>query len=139
VLNRIIVIGRLTRDPELRYTSGGIAVATFTVAVDRTFTNQQGQRETDFIPVVVWRKQAEVCANHLNKGRLVAVDGRLQIRSYETAEGQRRTVSEIVADNVRFLDWPQDGGGGGGGGRGGSESSGRGEDEPEFLDDDVPF
>ncbi|HHT49046.1 MAG TPA: single-stranded DNA-binding protein [Firmicutes bacterium] len=103
-MNHVIIIGRLTRDPELRYTPNGIAVANFTVAVDRPYTNQAGERETDFIPVVVWQKLAETCANHLHKGRLVAVDGRLQIRSYETQDGQRRRVAEVVAANVQFLD-----------------------------------
>jgi single-strand DNA-binding protein len=108
MLNRVILIGRLTRDPELRYTPNGIAVASFGIAVERPFTNQQGEREVDFINIVVWRKQAENCANHLGKGRLVAIEGRLQVRSYENAEGQKRTVSEVVADSVQFLDWPKD-------------------------------
>ncbi|HBT19852.1 MAG TPA: single-stranded DNA-binding protein [Peptococcaceae bacterium] len=108
MLNRIILIGRLTQDPELRYTGSGVAVSTFTLAVDRPFTNQQGERETDFIRIVVWRKLAEICANNLEKGRLVAVEGRLQIRSYENQEGQKRQAAEVVADNVRFLDRPKD-------------------------------
>ena len=83
MLNTVILIGRLVRDPELRYTTSGAAVANFTLAVDRPFTNQQGQREADFIDIVTWRKLAETCGNHLGKGRLVAVEGRLQIRSYE--------------------------------------------------------
>jgi single-strand DNA-binding protein len=103
-MNHVILIGRLTRDPELRYTPNGVAVANFTLAVDRTFTNQAGEREADFIPIVVWQKLAETCANHLHKGRLVAVDGRLQIRSYETQDGQKRRVAEVVAANVQFLD-----------------------------------
>ncbi|MBA2133087.1 single-stranded DNA-binding protein [Capillibacterium thermochitinicola] len=103
-MNHVILIGRLTRDPELRYTPNGVAVANFTLAVDRPFSNQEGAREADFIPVVVWQKLAETCANHLHKGRLVAVDGRLQIRSYETQDGQRRRVAEVVAANVQFLD-----------------------------------
>jgi len=100
LLNRVILIGRLTQDPELRYTQNGTAVASFTVAVNRKFKRD----EADFIPVVVWNKPAENCANYLGKGRLVAVEGRLQIRSYETQDGQRRRVSEIVADEVKFLD-----------------------------------
>lgn len=107
MLNRVILIGRLTRDPELRYTASGVAVTSFTLAVDRNFVNQQGERGTDFIRVTVWRKLAETCANHLGKGRLVAVEGRLQTRTYE-AEGQKRTATEVVADDVRFLDWPKD-------------------------------
>jgi single-strand DNA-binding protein len=99
-MNRVILIGRLTRDPELRYTPNGAAVATFTVAVDRKFN----RNEADFIPIVVWNKTAENCANYLGKGRLVAIDGRLQIRTYETQEGQKRWVTEVVAEDVRFLD-----------------------------------
>jgi single-strand DNA-binding protein len=109
MLNRIILIGRLVRDPELRYTPNGVATCSFSLAVDRPFVNQKGERETDFIDIVSWRKLAETCASHLGKGRLVAVEGRLQIRSYETAEGQKRKVSEVVADDVRFLDWPDKG------------------------------
>ena len=108
MLNNITLIGRLTRDPDLKYTESGIAVVNFSLAVERSFTNKQGEREVDFIDIVVWRKQAESCANHLGKGRLVAVEGRLQIRSYETNEGQKRKVAEVVANNVRFLDWPKD-------------------------------
>lgn len=108
MLNRIVLIGRLTRDPELRYTPSGVAVASFSLAVDRPFANQQGERETDFIDIVVWRKLAETVSGHLQKGRLVAVQGRLQIRSYETQDGQRRKAAEVVADDVRFLDRPRD-------------------------------
>ena len=104
MLNRVILIGRLTRDPELRYTPSGVAVAQFTLAVDRPFTNQQNQRETDFIPIVTWRTLAETCANYLRKGRLAAVEGRIQVRSYDNSEGRRVYVTEVVADNVRFLD-----------------------------------
>lgn len=105
MLNRIILIGRLTRDPELRYTpANGVAVATFTLAVNRRFSQPGQQREADFIPVVVWKAQAENCAKFLGKGSLVAVEGRLQIRSYEDREGQKRTVAEVVAERVQFLD-----------------------------------
>jgi single-strand DNA-binding protein len=104
VLNRIVLIGRLTRDPELRYVPSGHPVASFTLAVDRPFANQQGDRDTDFIDIVAWRKLAEQVSQHLSKGRLVAVEGRLQIRSYETQDGQKRRVAEVVADGVRFLD-----------------------------------
>lgn len=104
MLNRIILIGRLTADPELRYTPNGVAVATLTLAVDRQRSNQMGEKETDFIPIVVWQKTAELCAQYLRKGRLAAVDGRLQLRSYENKEGQRVRVAEVVAENVRFLD-----------------------------------
>lgn len=109
MLNRVILIGRLTRDPELRYTPNGVPTARFTLAVDRPFVDSQGQRGTDFIDIGTWRKLAETVANHLNKGRLVAVEGRLEIRSYEDRQGIRRKAAEVVADNVRFLDWPKDG------------------------------
>lgn len=104
MLNRIILIGRLTRDPELRYVPSGHPVASFSLAVDRPFANQQGERETDFIDIVAWRKLADQVSQHLSKGRLVAVEGRLQIRSYETQDGQKRKATEVVADAVRFLD-----------------------------------
>lgn len=105
MLNRIVLIGRLTKDPELKYTpANGVAVATFTLAVNRRFAQQGQQKETDFIPIVVWRAQAENCAKFLGKGSLVAVEGRLQLRSYEDREGQRRTATEVVADSVQFLD-----------------------------------
>lgn len=104
MLNRIVLIGRLTRDPELRYTANGVAVTTFALAVDRPYTNNQGERETDFINIVTWRGLAETCANYLKKGRLTAVEGRLQIRNYENNEGKKVYVSEVVADNVRFLE-----------------------------------
>ncbi|QSO50888.1 single-stranded DNA-binding protein [Alicyclobacillus curvatus] len=104
MLNRVILIGRLTQDPELRYTGSGTAVASFTLAVDRMRASQSGERETDFINIVVWQKQAELCAQYLHKGRLAAVDGRLQIRSYENREGQKVRVAEVVAETVRFLD-----------------------------------
>lgn len=104
MINRVVLIGRLTRDPELRYTPNGVAVTRFTLAVDRPFTNQQGNREADFIRIVTWRQLAELCANYLKKGSLAGVDGRLQISSFDNKEGQRVTMSEVVADNVRFLD-----------------------------------
>lgn len=138
MLNQVVLIGRLTKDPELRYTPGGKAVATLRLAVDRGTNNAQGEKETDFIDVVVWEKQAENVANYLQKGRLVAVTGRLQIRQYETQEGQKREKAEVVAGNVRFLDrgdQPAGGQGGGGGARTGSMGH-----QPTFDDDDdVPF
>jgi single-strand DNA-binding protein len=102
--NRIVLIGRLTRDPELRYLPSGAPVAGFTLAVDRPFKNQAGERETDFVTITTWRKLAEQASRYLDKGRLVAVEGRLQIRSYEAQDGQRRKVAEVVADGIRFLD-----------------------------------
>lgn len=104
MLNRVILVGNLTRDPELRYTSnGGVAVVRFTVAVNRRFTNQQGEREADFINIVAWRNLAENCGNYLRKGSLVAIEGRIQTRSYENQEGRTVYVTEVVADDVRFL------------------------------------
>jgi len=103
-MNKTILIGRLTKDPEIRYLTNGAAVTTFTVAVSRNYTNQQGEREADFIPVVVWRNLAETCAKYLNKGRMVAVFGRIQTRNFEGKDGQRRYVTEVVADEVQFLD-----------------------------------
>lgn len=101
MLNRVVLIGRLTKDPDLRYTPAGHAVCRFTLAVDRAFSQED---EADFIPIVTWRKTAEACANYLRKGRLTAVDGRIQVRSYENEEGRRIYVTEVVADNVRFLE-----------------------------------
>lgn len=108
MLNKIILIGRLTRDPELRYTTNGIAVAKFNLAVDRPQYNKEREKETDFIDIIVWQRLAEICANNLGKGRLVAVDGRLQIRSYDDNQGVRRRVAEVVAESVKFLDYPKD-------------------------------
>ena len=103
MMNKAILIGRLTRDPELRTASNDISVTSFTIAVDRNFNNQQGEKETDFIPVVAWRKLAETCAKYLAKGRLVAVSGRIQVRSYEGKDG-KRYITEVVADEVQFLE-----------------------------------
>jgi single-strand DNA-binding protein len=135
MLNQVVLIGRLTHDPELRYTAGsGVPVATFSLAVNRPFTNQQGERDTDFIKIVTWRKQAENCANYLKKGSMAAVTGRLQIRSYEDNEGIKRKVSEVVADNVTFLersrgsDQPQS-----------DEFDSKGAEDIEISEDDVPF
>lgn len=134
MLNTIVLIGRLTRDPDLRYTPSGTAVCSFSLAVDRPFTNQQGEKETDFIDIVVWRQQAELVAQHMRKGRLVAAQGRLQIRSYEDRDGNKRKAAEVVADTVRFLDSPRRDGAGAPG-----KTSAPG--EAEFGDDerDVPF
>lgn len=103
MLNKVVLIGRLTKDPELMYTPNGVAYMNFYLAVNRNFTNNKGEREADFIPVQVWRKQAENCAKYLGKGRLVAVSGRIQTRSYEQ-DGQRRYTWKVVADEVKFLD-----------------------------------
>lgn len=104
MINRVVLVGRLTKDPEFRTTPSGVSIANFTLAVNRTFTNAQGEREADFINVVVFRKQAENVNNYLFKGHLAGVDGRIQSRSYENKEGQRVFVTEVVADNVQFLE-----------------------------------
>lgn len=102
-MNKVILIGRLTADPELRYTTSGKAVCSFTLAVDRPFRSQSGEREADFINIVVWDKPAENVAQYMTKGRQVAVDGRLQVRSYDGNDGQRHWRTEVVADRVEFL------------------------------------
>lgn len=141
MLNRVVLIGRLTWDPELRYTANGVAVASFRLAVERPFTNQQGEREADFIDIVVWRQQAENVANYMKKGRMVAVEGRLQVRNYENQEGRKVRVSEVVADNVRFL--PTGGSGGQGGNPAYEGGSGfqndRGSSNDPFADDGKPI
>lgn len=134
-MNHIVLIGRLTRDPELRYTPNGVAVANFDLAVDRPIPNQNGERETDFIRIIAWQKQAEVCANYLKKGRLTAVEGRLQIRNYETQDGQKRRVAEVVANHVQFLERQREDNALGKDSR--SDSFG---DGPEGINlDDLPF
>ncbi|MCD8510951.1 MAG: single-stranded DNA-binding protein [Bacillus sp. (in: Bacteria)] len=112
MINRVVLVGRLTKDPELRYTGSGVAVATFTIAVNRPFSNQQGDREADFINCVIWRKPAENVANYLKKGSLAGVEGRIQTRSYDNNEGRRVFVTEVVADSVQFLE-PRNASGGG--------------------------
>ncbi|KAA8747139.1 single-stranded DNA-binding protein [Paenibacillus sp. UASWS1643] len=129
MLNRSILIGRLTRDPELRYTPAGVAVTQFTLAVDRPFTSN-GEKEADFIPIVTWRQLAETSANYLRKGRLCAIEGRIQVRNYENNEGKRVYVTEVIADNVRFLE------------RGEQQESTQNRDEGkpiDIADDDLPF
>ncbi|MGA9172965.1 MAG: single-stranded DNA-binding protein [Thermoactinomyces sp.] len=104
MINRVILVGRLTRDPELRYTPSGVAVTRFSIAVNRNYTNQNGEREADFINIVTWRGLAENCANYLKKGSLVGVDGRLQTGKYENQEGRTVYTTDVVADDVRFLE-----------------------------------
>src|SRR5699024_8645834 len=107
MINRTVLVGRLTKDPELKYTQSGVAVARFTLAVNRNFKNAQGQQEADFIPIQVWRKQAENVSNFLNKGSLVGVEGRIQTGSYEK-DGQRVFTTDVVADSVQFLESKKD-------------------------------
>lgn len=108
MLNRTILVGRLASEPELRYSVNGTAVTNFRLAVDRPFKNDKGEKETDFFQIVTFKKLAETCAHNLGKGRLVAVEGRLQNRQYTRQDGSKGWVTEVVADNVRFLDWPKD-------------------------------
>ena len=102
MINRVVLVGRLTKDPEFRTTQNGVSVATFTLAVNRNFKNKNGEQQADFINVVVFRQQAENVNNYLSKGNLAGVDGRIQSRSYENKEGQRVYVTEVVADSVQF-------------------------------------
>ena len=106
-MNKVILIGRLTADPNLRYTQNGTPVTTFTLAVDKPFADKDGKRGADFIDIVAWRKLAEVVAQNITKGRLVAVEGRLQIRSYNDQNGIRRKAAEVIANEVKFLDRPK--------------------------------
>jgi single-strand DNA-binding protein len=134
MINRVVLVGRLTKDPELRYTPSGLAVVRFTVAVNRQFSNQSGEKEADFINCVAWRKQAENLANFQRKGNLVGVEGRIQTGSYEGQDGKRVYTTEVVADTIQFLE-PRSGGQGmpqqgapnqqfgGGGGYGGGQPS----------------
>ncbi|MEN9406030.1 MAG: hypothetical protein RLZ12_314 [Bacillota bacterium] len=104
MLNKAILVGRLTKDPELRYTASGVALSRFTIALDRRFTNQQGERTTDFINIVTWRGLAENCAKYLRKGSLAGIDGRIQTGKYENQEGRTIYTTDVVADDVRFLE-----------------------------------
>jgi single-strand DNA-binding protein len=153
LLNRVVLAGRLTKDPDLRYTPNGVAVANFTLAVNRPFSNQSGEREADFINCVVWRKPAENLANYMSKGSLVGVDGRIQTRSYDGDDNKRVYVTEIVADSVQFLE--SKGGSGGqsnnsnysSGGQTNSQNNNQNDRDPfkdkgepiDISDDDLPF
>jgi single-strand DNA-binding protein len=133
MMNRVVLVGRLTKDPDLRYTPSGVPVATFTLAVNRAFSNQQGEREADFINCVVWRKPAENVANFLKKGSLAGVDGRIQTRNYEGQDGKRVYVTEVVAESVQFLE-PKGASSGGGmssGGRSDNDYYGAPPKEPQ--------
>ena len=132
LINRVILLGRLVRDPEMRFTASGKAVGTFTLAVDRSFASQQGEKEADFINIVTWEKTAENCANYLKKGSQVVLEGRLQIRSYDDSQGVRRKAAEVVANNVQFLDR---------GRSAGSEQAETADAGGESLvgEDDIPF
>ena len=104
MINNLTLVGRLTKNPDLKYTGNGTAVATFTLAVNRNFTNQSGEREADFINCVIWRKPAETLANYAKKGVLIGVTGRIQTRSYDNQQGQKVYVTEVIADNFQLLE-----------------------------------
>ncbi len=103
-MNKVVLIGRLTKDPELRYTSSNVPAASFTLAVNRNFQNQNGVREADFINIVMWRKQAETVKKYLTKGSLISIEGRIQTRNYDGADGKKVYVTEVIADNFEFLE-----------------------------------
>lgn len=151
MLNKIFIMGRLTRDPELRRTQNGTAVAGFALAVDRDFKNADGTKETDFIEVVAWRSSAEFVSKYFTKGRMAIVEGRLQIRDWQDKDGNKRRSAEVVADNVYFGDSKKEGdssGGSYGGSSGGYKAAGKAVDvepdtgdfaEVEDDDSDLPF
>ena len=124
MLNKIILMGRLTRDPELRRTQTGTAVASFSLAVDRDYKAKGAEKETDFIDIVAWRNTAEFVSKYFAKGRMAVVEGRLQVRAYTDKEGNNRRVAEVVADNIYFGDSKKDGGNTGSGNYGGSSYGG---------------
>ncbi len=134
MINNVTLVGRLTKDPELRYTTSNIAVATFTLAVSRPFTNQQtGDREADFIQCVVWRKQAENLSKFVGKGGLIGVQGRIQTRSYDDKDGSRRYITEVLCDSIAFLE-----------SKGTANQEGKPAEETnysnvDFSDNDLPF
>lgn len=104
LFNKVVLVGRLTKDPELRYTNSGIPVASYTLAVNRTFKSASGEKETDFINIVCWRKLAEISAKYLKKGRLALIEGRIQTRKYQAQDGSQRTAFEVLADNMQMLE-----------------------------------
>ena len=146
MINNITLVGRLTKDADLKYTSSGTAVGTFTLAVNRQFTNQAGEREADFINCVIWRKNAENFANFTRKGSLVGITGRIQTRNYENKEGQRVYVTEVVAENFALLESKKDGASNGQTGQSNTRSSHQPSDpfsshseSIDISDDDLPF
>ena len=141
MLNRIILMGRLTRDPELRRTGSGTAVTSFSLAVDRDFKSQSGEKETDFIDIVAWRNTAEFVSKYFTKGRMAVVEGRLQIRDWTDKDGGKRRSAEVVADNVYFGDSKRDGGDNSGYSAAPSNFSASGSDFAEIGEDDgeLPF
>ena len=139
MLNRIVLMGRLTRDPELRRTGSGTAVSSFSIAVDRDFKGQGGEKETDFIDIVAWRNTAEFVSKYFTKGRMAVVEGRLQIRDWKDKEGNNRRSAEVVADNVYFWDSKRDGDAVGGSYTGGQTAQSGGFNEIDEDDGELPF
>jgi single-strand DNA-binding protein len=137
MLNRVILIGYIANDPDLKYTPSGVAVCEFRIAVNRPFKNAQGESEADFIDIVAWRQNAEFAANFLTKGKLVAVEGRLQIRSFTSQDGVRRRLASVQCDNLKLLDRRREGGDEGTGGGYSSHPSPHAMDEAPPYDD--PF
>jgi single-strand DNA-binding protein len=139
--NKVMLIGRLTRDPELRYTSGGLAMVNFSIAVDRPFKDQQtGERKTDFFRCKAWRQKAEFVSNYVQKGRLVAVDGRIEMNEYVAQDGTKKYSTDIVADNVELLDGNRDGAGEAapaGNFNGGASRGGQSDDGGYFPDEEA--
>ena len=141
MINNVVLVGRMTRDAELRYTPSNVAVATFTLAVNRTFKSQNGEREADFINVVMWRQQAENLANWAKKGSLIGATGRIQTRSYDNQQGQRVYVTEVVAENFQMLESRsvREGQTGGGHSAPSSNYSAPTNSVPDFSRDENPF
>ncbi|MFE3973167.1 MULTISPECIES: single-stranded DNA-binding protein [unclassified Peribacillus] len=139
MMNRVVLVGRLTKDPEIRYTPNGVPVATFTLAVNRSFTNQQGEREADFINCVVWRKPAENAANFLKKGSLAGVDGKVQTRNYEGQDGKRVYVTEILAESVQFLEPRSQNTGGNSQGNTNTSGNKQNSSQGNYMRNDDPF
>ncbi len=139
MMNRVVLVGRLTKDIDLRYTPNGVAVANFTLAVNRPFKSQDGEQQADFVQVQVWRKPAENAANYLKKGSLCGVDGRIQTRNFEGQDGKRVYVTEVVADSVQFLE-PKSSGQST---QSNNQSSNQGDpfsgESVDIQDDDLPF
>lgn len=141
MINNVVLVGRMTKDAELRYTPSNVAVATFTLAVNRNRKNENGEREADFINCVIWRQQAENLANWAKKGTLIGVTGRIQTRNYENQQGQRVYVTEVIADNFQILESRKDqqGGQSQGGYQNGGQSA-FGDSQPmDISEDDLPF
>jgi single-strand DNA-binding protein len=139
-MNKVILIGRLAKDPELRYTQSGTAVASFTLAVDRRFSNQNGEREADFINCVAWQKSAEFVAQYFQKGKQMALEGRLQVRSYDGEDGKKRWVSEVVTEQIEFVGSKNDSkGNGGNGNHSGGNDGGSSNNPYEGLGQEIIF